>query len=113
MAELRTDSEEMKLVERLRARQQVSLSWPDDALRLVDALNADRLEAADTISRLVAERDEARKALKPFASLAAVVLAEAPPTADFIVVYTDSTGQQWAIRLDELRAAATAGGGQQ
>jgi hypothetical protein len=53
MAELRTDSEE-KLVERLReacnGHPHAKIAWPHRVLH----------EAADTIARLVAERDEAR-----------------------------------------------------
>jgi hypothetical protein len=56
MAELRTDSEEMKLVERLRERA----SFMREAGHHDDA-DIDE-EAADTIARIVAERDEARKA---------------------------------------------------
>lgn len=67
------------------------------------------------IDRIVDERDVATakvalltEALRPFDGLATVVLSEAPPNADFIVVYTDSSGKKWAMRLDELRAARRA-----
>jgi len=49
-----------------------------------------------------------KEALKPFANLATVVLSEAPADAEFIVVYTDSEQKQWAMRLDDLRAASRA-----
>ena len=67
------------------------------------------------IDRIVDERDVATakvalltEALRPFDGLATVVLSEAPPNADFIIVYTDSTGWAWAMRLDDLRAARRA-----
>jgi hypothetical protein len=83
MAEPRTDNEEMKLVERLRAR--TFSKWSSDVQAVEDFEDELATEAADTIARLVAERDEAREALKPFARLAAKI-PEDRSDGDFEVV---------------------------
>ena len=64
--------------------------------------------AADELTALTAKVALLTEALRPFDGLATVVLSEAPPNADFIIVYTDSSGKKWAMRLDELRDARRA-----
>lgn len=68
----------------------------------------DATELCAAFDRETARALKLTEALRPFDGLATVVLSEAPPNADFIIVYTDSSGKKWAMRLDELRAARRA-----
>ena len=104
-----------ELVERLRAhvaeleerleRESGDLRYAKQAL---DHETARALKFGKRITALTAEVALLTEALRPFDGLATVVLSEAPPNADFIIVYTDSSGKKWAMRLDELRAARRA-----
>lgn len=72
-------SDALALVERIRAacngHPHAKIAWPHRILHEA----ADELERrAAAIERLVAERDEARKALKPFGRLGAKIPAERP-----------------------------------
>lgn len=97
-----------ELVERLRAHVaelEAQLERESGDLRYAkQALDRETARALKFGKRITALTE----ALRPFDGLATVVLSEAPPNADFIIVYTDSSGKKWAMRLDELRAARRA-----
>lgn len=63
--------------------------------------------AFDQLSAAEQSLSEAREALKPWAEIGDLVLAEAPPNAE-IVVFTDSEGCKHAVGLDAFRDAIRA-----
>lgn len=65
-------------------------------------------EAATALETLQRERDEAREALKPFAELGEVVLAEAPSDAVAAWSFKSSDGRFHLISLYAFRAAIAA-----
>jgi hypothetical protein len=71
--------------------------WADIAisLRLMCAEAAGALEGAVT-------------ALKPFAKLGNIILAEAPAEAKTIVGFTSASGERFSMQLDYFRAAIAA-----
>lgn len=65
-------------------------------------------EPIDWQSRaLAAEAQLARQgeALKPFARLGDIILAEAPADAKTVVVFTSASGEKFSLQLDQFRAA--------
>jgi hypothetical protein len=57
---------------------------------------------------LIAAAPELLEALGPFARLANIILAEAPPDAKTVVLFTSAAGEKFALRLDQLRSAQAA-----
>lgn len=70
--------------------------------------NASYIAAANpaAILSLIEERERMREALEPFASLAKIILAEAPRTASTAVLFTGASGEKYAVSLYALRRAA-------
>ncbi len=59
----------------------------------------ERANAAESLNARQAE------ALKPFAKLGGIILAEAPADAKTIVAFTSASGEKFALQLDYFRAA--------
>ncbi len=59
-------------------------------------------------ARLIAAAPELVEALKPFDRLGAIILAEAPPEARTVVVFTSATGEKFSMELDYFRRARAA-----
>jgi len=61
--------------------------------------------AAETLRKRVGEVEGA---LRPFNRLGALVLAEAPPDAETVLVFTSATGERYSMRLDHFREVRAA-----
>jgi hypothetical protein len=55
--------------------------------------------------RVKAERDALFEALRPFGKLGSIILAEAPPEAKTIVMFTSASGEKFSMQLDYFRKA--------
>jgi hypothetical protein len=72
--------------------------WSGDAFAVADITAS---AAADEIEKL-------RLAVRPFAKLGAIILAEAPPEAKTIVMFTSASGEKFSMQLDYFRTAMSA-----
>jgi hypothetical protein len=72
--------------------------WSGDAFAVGDITAT---AAADEIEKL-------RLTVKPFAKLGAIILAEAPPAAKTIVMFTSASGEKFSMQLDYFRDAIRA-----
>lgn len=67
--------------------------------------NTDTIEA---MAQLLEEVERLRASLEVFAKLGEIILAECPPEAKTIVLFTSASGQMFSVKLDQFRAARTA-----
>lgn len=72
---------------------------------VAQAMRKDCAEAADYITAQEAEIAGLREALKPFAELGRIVLAEAPEGAETVGLFASSTGDRAKVALDDFRRA--------